>query len=103
MYGIISNISLFLNIETVPSWQLQGLQSVSNSQGIYNTHIFQLPTCMFGTGAQPPAPIPTIANSEHRKKMAAAKDIWSSDSETEDEKYWCQLQCMQQTMLVSFT
>lgn len=31
--------------------------------------------------------IPVMAtNSEHRKKMAAAKDIWSSDSETEDEK-----------------
>jgi len=28
----------------------------------------------------------TANSSEHRKKMAAAKDIWSSDSETEDEK-----------------
>lgn len=54
--------------DTVPSWQLQQpLQPVPSSQG-----------------TQLPAPVNT--NSEHRKKMAAAKDIWSSDSETEDEK-----------------
>lgn len=40
---------------------------------------------MFSSESQPP--IPVVTNSEHRKKMAAAKDIWSSDSEAEDEKY----------------
>ena len=40
---------------------------------------------MSQAGPQPPVPV-TNTNSEHRKKMAAAKDIWSSDSETEDEK-----------------
>jgi len=38
--------------------------------------------CTFYVGTQP-----TANSSEHRKKMAAAKDIWSSDSETEDEKF----------------
>ena len=40
---------------------------------------------------QRPVPVVTNTNSEHRKKMAAAKDIWSSDSEAEDEKYLCLL------------
>ena len=44
----------------------------------------------------------TNTNSEHRKKMAAAKDIWSSDSETEDEKYLCLLWYVQQILFFFF-
>jgi len=75
------------NIETVPSWQPQSLLSVPNSQGTIRDYIVNSNHMdVSGAGTQPLALV-TNTNSEHRKKMAAAKDIWSSDSETEDEKY----------------